>query len=106
MTPRVEKIAFAVSLVLSACAALNLWVGAPQVAQLASDWSLDVSAWIELLFRYHKAFVVLPVLVLAIWFLPHARRHRGWACLCVGLLSMLLQTSMWVPVFMAPAITG
>ena len=106
MIPRDEKIAFAVALVLSSSAAWNLWVGAPQFSQMASEWSLDVPAYVEPFFRYHKAFILLPLLVVAAWLLPQTRKHRGWICLGIGLLSILFQATVWIPVFTAPAVTG
>ena len=106
MAPRNERIALVVSLLLSSYAAWNLWVGAPQFAKMASEWSLDIPTYVEPFFRYHKTFVLLPVLVVVAWLLPQARRRRGWICLGIGLLSMLFQASIWVRVFAAPAVTG
>jgi hypothetical protein len=106
MISRNERIAFAAALLLSSYAAWNLWVGAPEFAKMASEWSLDIPAYVEPFFRYHKAFVLLPALVITAWVLPQTRKHRGWICLGIGILSMLFQASIWVPVFAAPAVTG
>lgn len=106
MAPSNEKIALAVSLALSSYAAWSLWFGSPQLAQVANEWSLGIPSYVELFFRHHRAFVLLPVLVVTVWLLPQTRKHRGWLCLGIGLLSMLFQASIWVPVFMAPAVTG
>lgn len=106
MVPRNEKIVFTVCFLLSSFVAWNLWFGAPQFAQIASEWALDVPAYIDPVFRYHKVFILLPVLVVISWLLPQVRKHRGWICVGLGLLSILVQAGLWVPIFTARAVTG
>ena len=73
---------------------------------MAKEWSLNVPSYTEPFFRYHKTFVLLPVLVVTVWLLPLTRKHRGWLCLGIGLLSIMFQASIWVPAFTASVATA
>jgi hypothetical protein len=106
MTPRNEKIAFVAALLLSASAAWGFWTGAPQFAEMANEWSLPVPGYAEPFFKYHKVFVLLPVLVLVAWLLPQARKKRGWICVGLGLISILIRELIWAPFLAAPGIGG
>jgi len=106
MTPRNEKIAFVVALLLSTSAAWGLWVGAPQFAKMASKWSLAVPGYAEPFFQYHTAFVLLPILVVAAWLLPQTRKNRGWICIGIAVASIFLREVIWAPFLAAPGIAG
>lgn len=106
MSPRTEKLALVAALLLTAHAAWNLWAGAPRFAAIAKQWSLEVPFYAEPILRHHKLFMFLPILVVVVWFLPQARKHRGWICLGIGVISLLIQATVWSSIFSAPGMIG
>ena len=106
MSPRSDKLAFVAALLLTIHAAWNLWAGAPRFAAMAKEWSLAVPSYAEPILSHHKLFALLPILVVVVWLLPQTRKHRGWICLGIGLLSLLVQATVWSSIFSAPGMAG
>ena len=105
MNTKTDKIKFAIGLMLSAMPCFQVGSSTSHFAALYKDFEIPVSAFTSFLMAAYPVFYVLPILVLAAWFMPRWQIHRGMAALAVGisvfLLGFLYGVALWWPIMSA-----
>ena len=109
MSTKADLAKLAIGLIISVTPSIQIKSTVHNFSTIYKDWGIPPSAFTQFLLTLYPFFYLLPILVIAAWFIPKWHNRRGTVALNIGisifLLGLLFGIALWWPVMNAKVVS-